>query len=287
MIASARLTGAVNSSSRVVFEPGQGSSQHGRQSFVADAVTAGSTMLLLQGTLPILLFTPQHDPLDHLHASETKLTLKGGTNAEQAPQVDYTQNVFIPFLQKHFLPSEDAADADHGCETSARVEMKLEKRGYYPKGGGVVHVHIKPLPPGKTLRPVNLRSRGRVISIRGIAHYAGLPTSIGTAMVRGALERLKADKIVSDDGTGIINDSTVDTCGSVDIEHRREPKATTTGAGSGIVLWAELEGGGFIGGSAVGRKGIDPIHIGAQAADELIKSLNNGGCIDEASALCS
>lgn len=256
---------------------------------MADAVTAGSTMLLLQGTLPILLFALQHDPLDHLNASETKLTLKGGTNAEQAPQVDYTQNVFIPFLQKHFLPSEDAADADNGYgdgKAGAMVEMKLEKRGYFPKGGGVVHVHIKPLPPGKTLRPINLRSRGRVISIRGIAHYAGLPTSIGTGMVRGALERLKADKIVSDDGTRIINDSTVDTY-PVHIEHHREPRGTTTGAGSGIVLWAELEGGGFLGGNAVGRKGIDPMHIGAQAADELIKSLNNGGCIDEASTLFS
>ena len=244
-------------------------------------------MLLLQGALPILLLTPQHDPLDQLHASETKLTLKGGTNAEQAPQVDYTQNVFMPFLQKHILPSEDPTDAENGRGdggTSATVEMKFEKRGYYPKGGGVVHVHVRPLAPGETLRSVNLRSRGRVISIRGIAHYAGLPASIGTDMVRGALERLKADRIVSDDGTRIIGDSTVDTH-SVHIEHHREPKAMTTGAGSGIVLWAELEGGGFIGGSAVGRKGIDPMHIGAQAADELIKSLNNGGCIDEASAL--
>jgi RNA 3'-terminal phosphate cyclase (ATP) len=243
-------------------------------------------MLLLQTALPILLFTQNHNNL----ALETNLTLKGGTNAEQAPQVDYTQNVFIPFLRKHFLGSEDATN-ENSCgdgETSASVEMKLERRGYFPKGGGVVHVLVKPLPAGKALRPIVLRNRGRVISIRGAAHYADLPTSIGTGMVRGALERLKAAGIVTDDvgGARIVNDINTVDVHSVHFEHRREPKATTTGAGSGIVLWAELEGGGIIGGSAIGRKGIDPKHIGAQAADELVKSLNNGGCIDEASTTC-
>lgn len=239
-------------------------------------------MLLLQTALPILLFTQNHNKL----ALETKLTLKGGTNAEQAPQVDYTQNVFIPFLRKHFLGSEDATN-ENG-ETSVSVEMKLERRGYFPKGGGVVHVRVKPLPAGKALRPIVLRSRGRVISIHGAAHYADLPTSIGTGMVRGALERLKAAGIVTDDvgGARIVNDINTVDVHSVHFEHRREPKATTTGAGSGIVLWAELEGGGIIGGSAIGRKGIDAKHIGAQAADELVKSLNNGGCIDEASTTC-
>ncbi len=162
-------------------------------------------MLLLQTALPILLLTQNHDHLDQRHVLETKLTLKGGTNAEQAPQVDYTQNVFIPFLRKHFLGSSEDATNENSCgdgEMNASVEVKLERRGYFPKGGGVVHVHVKPLPPGKALRPIVLRNRGRVISIRGIAHYAGLSTSIGTGMVRGALERLKAAGFVTDDVGG-------------------------------------------------------------------------------------
>ena len=130
-----------------------------------------------------------------------------------------------------------------------------------------------------------------MLSIRGIAHYADLPASIGTGMVQGALERLKSACIIPTDvtnpGTGAdvntLQDLPVE---AVQIECRREARSSTTGAGSGIVLWAELEGGALIGGSAVGRKGLDPASVGAQAVEELIASLESQGCVDEASGLC-
>ncbi|KAK2467092.1 hypothetical protein APHAL10511_001350 [Amanita phalloides] len=272
-IASAKLTGAYNSSTQVVFEPGDCSQQHVGQEFMADAVTAGSTMLLLQIALPILLFNVYKGPLVQLQSSAIKLTLKGGTNAELAPQVDYTHNVFLLFLQKHFLAREDSTGMN------ATIEVEVERRGYYPKGGGVVHIHIKPLLPGTALQPVKLRHYGRVLSIRGIAHYAGLPTSIGKDMVRGALERLRAAQFMTDERTSatMTDDNAISIC----VEQRREPRDMTTGAGNGIVLWAELEGGGYVGGSAVGRKGMDPRHVGSQAAEELVKSLNKRSCVDE------
>lgn len=67
----------------------------------------------------------------------------------------------------------------------------------------------------------------------------------------------------------------------IQISCRREPPQLTTGAGSGIVLWAELDGGGVIGGSAVGAKSFEPEKTGEQAADELVRGLNEGGCVDE------
>jgi len=41
-----------------------------------------------------------------------------------------------------------------------------------------------------------------------------------------------------------------------------------------------------VGGSAVGRKGVDPTITGEEAARELIKGLDNGGCVDEVCHLC-
>lgn len=38
---------------------------------------------------------------------------------------------------------------------------------------------------------------------------------------------------------------------------------------------------GMIGGSAVGRKGIAPEKVGEEAAEELIRGLEGGGCVDE------
>jgi RNA 3'-terminal phosphate cyclase (ATP) len=67
----------------------------------------------------------------------------------------------------------------------------------------------------------------------------------------------------------------------IDIQVKRERNEDVMGGGSGIVLWAELGGGGVVGGSAVGKKGIAADVVGQQAADELVKGLEGGGCVDE------
>jgi RNA 3'-terminal phosphate cyclase (ATP) len=110
-IASAKLTGAVNGSMKIEFIPG---SPKIPGHFVADAVTAGSTTLLLQIAFPLLLF-PKHPS----EISISSLLLKGGTNAEQAPQIDYTGNVFMPFMRRHF---------------GITAEVQVNRRGYYPRG---------------------------------------------------------------------------------------------------------------------------------------------------------
>ncbi|KAF8078184.1 RNA 3'-terminal phosphate cyclase domain-containing protein [Lyophyllum atratum] len=235
-ISSARLTGATNGSMSIDFTPGRIALPG---NFTADSVTAGSTTLLLQVALPLLLFAPTPTP-------PSSLTLLGGTNATQAPQIDYT---------KH---------------------LEITKRGYFPKGGGEVRVTIAPFSEGgerTLLRAARVLERGRVRHVGGIAHFAGLPMSVGREMVLGARRRLgelKGLNPPSDEGDV-----------GVDIEYKRERNEDTKGAGSGIVLWAELEGGGVIGGSAVGRKGADPHKVGEEAAEELLRGLQAGGCVDE------
>jgi hypothetical protein len=95
-------------------------------------------------------------------------------------------------------------------------------------------------------------------------------------MVEGARQKLGSFSALSSDLEKI----------PVKIDCKRERNEVTTGAGSGIVLWAELEGGGMVGGSALGRKGIDPAAVGAEAAMELIRGLEAGGCVDEVCHLC-
>ncbi|KAF9557701.1 RNA 3'-terminal phosphate cyclase [Agrocybe pediades] len=237
-IASAQLTGAQNGSSEIEFIPGHIALPN---HYTADSITAGSITLLLQVALPLLLFSPKPVPA-------STLTLLGGTNATMAPQVDYTKHVFLPFIQRHF--------------GATNISLDINKRGYYPKGGGEVVMSVVPLSgPTEKLRSFSLMERGRVKWISGIAHYAGLPTVVGKGMVEGAERRLAE--------AGFSKES------------MREPNSLTRGAGSGIVLWAELEGGGMIGGSAVGTKGVPPEKVGEQAADELIKGLMDGGCVDE------
>ncbi|GLB35179.1 putative RNA 3'-terminal phosphate cyclase (RTC), insert domain [Lyophyllum shimeji] len=245
-ISSARLTGATNGSMSIDFAPGQITLP---RSFTADSVTAGSTTLLLQIALPLLVFAPSS-------TSASRLTLLGGTNATQAPQIDYTKHVFLPFMRRHF-----------GLEG---VQLDIVKRGYYPKGGGEVRVDVE---PRTRLQAARVLERGRVRRVEGIAHFAGLPMSVGREMVQGARRRLGEAKELNppEDEREV----------EVDIKYHRERNEDTKGAGSGIVLWAELEGGGVIGGSAVGRKGTDPHKVGEEAAEELLRGLRSGGCVDE------
>jgi RNA 3'-terminal phosphate cyclase (ATP) len=157
------------------------------------------------------------------------------------------------------------------------VSLDLKRRGYYPKGGGEVLVSVYPLLQGEKLRPISLLNKGKIKGIRGIAHYAKLPSHIGRDMKYGAECALEEagyqihHDTQPEDGEGVL----------VDILDDRESNDIAIAGGSGIVLWTELGGGGIIGGSAVGRKGLNAKGVGAEAAKELLRGLERGGCVDE------
>lgn len=104
----------------------------------------------MQVALPCLLFAN----------SSTSLTLCGGTNTEMAPQVDYMTEIFRPNLEKF----------------GATFDFELTKRGYFPKGGGVIKVTVNPV---KSLKNIQLTDQGRLKSLYGWSFVAGtLPMHI-------------------------------------------------------------------------------------------------------------
>jgi RNA 3'-terminal phosphate cyclase (ATP) len=237
-ICSANLTGAQKGSCSIDFSPG---STKLPGHFSADPGTAGATTLLLQVSLPCLLFSTSPTP--------STLTLLGGTNAIQAPQIEYTQHVFFPFLRQHF-----------GLD----LLLDIQKQGFYPKGGGVVFCTISPTTG--PLRAVNLIERGAVTSIEGLAFVGNLPKKIADTMHEAATTKLVAAGISPD----IIN-----------ITCTLNKRDRAIGHGSGIILWAKTEGGCVLGGSAIGKSGLDPASVGDSAAAELLRNLEHGGCVDE------
>ncbi|KAH8102873.1 RNA 3'-terminal phosphate cyclase [Cristinia sonorae] len=243
-ICSGALTGCKVKSTSITLQPGT-VKPFGR--YLADPRTAGSTTLLLQIALPCLIFasqdaTPQ-DPVD--------LTLRGGTNATQAPQIDWTEQILLPFLRQHY-----------GLDP----RVTIRKRGYFPKGGGEIHFTI-PTIPGP-LPPITLTNRGNIISVKGKAWVAGLPRSLALEMRKAARRALIASAL------GITEDI-------IEIEAIREEPRDAVGSGSGIVLWAETDEGCRIGGSCIGLKGKDTMDVGEEAAQELIRNLAHGACVDE------
>lgn len=114
------------------------------------AATYRSISLLLQAALPIAIFAPGPVTLD----------LRGGTNADMAPQVDFLSEIFRPNMERF----------------GASFDFDLIRRGYFPKGGGHCSVAVKPV---HSLRPVQLTDAGRVQSFFGWSYVAGsLPIKV-------------------------------------------------------------------------------------------------------------
>lgn len=184
-ICNGKLKGGHISSTEIEFWPGKLSGG----SFRAAIKTAGSISLLLQVALPCLLYSN----------AKTTLTLEGGTNAEMAPQIDYTTEVFRPYLEKF----------------GGTFDFDLIKRGYFPKGGGKVVVNVNPV---EQLNAIELLDRGTITSIYGWSFVAGtLPLHLAHAMTNAAVSKLKnvfsnvqietykeEQKIAPDNGSGIM-----------------------------------------------------------------------------------
>lgn len=134
-----------------------------------------------------------------------------------------------------------------------------------------MHVTVFPGVEGAKLTAASVLERGAITRIGGIAHVAGLPAHLAKTMADSAIARLAASGFAPDAAVPV----------PVEIASTREKNENTVGGGSGVVLWAELAGGGMIGGSAVGSKQKDAVGVGEEAANELIKGLEAGGCVDE------
>lgn len=153
------MTGANIGSTEIKFLPGEIKGG----AYSAQVKTAGSISLLLQVALPCTL----------LADSPVSLSLQGGTNAEMAPQIDYTTEVFRPIMEKF----------------GATFDFELFRRGYFPKGGGKVEIKVNPV---GQLKPINLTDRGNITKIYGWSFVAGtLPERLSNQIADAAVNSLK------------------------------------------------------------------------------------------------
>ncbi|XP_069673562.1 RNA 3'-terminal phosphate cyclase [Periplaneta americana] len=231
-ISKGKLKGGEIGSTEVVLHPGKVKCGE----YFADTGTAGSVGLLIQVALPCIMFSN----------GTTILKLRGGTNAEMAPQIDYTTEIFRPLLERF----------------GATFDYKIIRRGYFPKGGGEVHIRVNPV---KQLKAVSLVDSGHVVRIWGWAFVAGsLPIKVAHLMADSAVQTLRSALRNVD----------------VNIERYKEHPDEAVGTGSGINLVAETSTGCLLGGSALGKRELKAEQVGQNAANELLQSINAGACVD-------
>ena len=162
-ITGGKLTGAELNSQEMTFEPG--SIRGGEYHFSTGS--AGSTMLIAQTIVPILLQAPE----------PSRVFLEGGTHAPGAPVFEFFDRVFLPCLRRM------------GCE----VQAKLERSGFYPVGGGQVELEIQPAAGWK---PFELEDRGPLVSGSITAAGSGIDTQILEDEIRIAAELIARPELV-------------------------------------------------------------------------------------------
>ncbi len=199
---------------------------------IIDIQTAGSITLLFQSLLLPLIFS----------GKRFTLTLKGGTDVSWSPQYDYFAQIVFPNFLRY-------------CAGTVR----LQRRGYYPKGQGEIVLDIKKkwsyadiLSGAVCLKPFSLLEQGTFVKVAGISHASSDLASVCVAerQVKAATVHLLKWKV------------------PVEIISSYSHAAST---GSGITLLAIFTG------NSADADNINPVRLGADVLGAQGKKAENVG----------
>lgn len=145
-ICDAEAIGAHLSSRELTFRPGR--QRAARYAFAIG--TAGSSTLVIQTVLPALLTAKE----------PSSVLVTGGTHNRGSPPFDFLARAFVPLLAR----------------MGAHVDIELTRHGFYPRGGGEIHVSVEPVTHWAKL---DLHERGAHGNSYAEAYVAALPMHVG------------------------------------------------------------------------------------------------------------
>ncbi len=222
----ARLVNAKAGSTEIEFFPGE---------FIGgkhdiDIKTAGAISLVLQTlTFPAVFC-----------GKELSFAIKGGTHVRWSPPMDYFTDIFCFFLKK----------------LGISINAEVKKYGFYPKGGGLVEISIKPT---ETLKKADFTERGKMRFIN--------TKSIVTEGLKGA----RVAERQSDALKKALNKKEV---------HSETAYVHSLSNSSHIFAGIFYENAA-LGARALGERGKPAEKVGTEAADAIKKQIDSGACLDE------
>lgn len=191
--------------------------------------TAGSATLVLQAALPPLLRAD----------GPSRLTVEGGTHTLHAPIWEHLERSYLPVLER----------------MEVETEARLERHGFYPAGGGRVHLEIDP--SDGPLRPVERRERGSLERLAVTAILADLPGHIARRELETFTDALSV------------------------WEFTRRVDAVDAAASPGNALFATVESdAGVVVLSEMGEKGRPAEDVARQLADRTRRYLDGAAAVD-------
>ncbi|MCD6434437.1 MAG: RNA 3'-phosphate cyclase [Candidatus Diapherotrites archaeon] len=226
-ITNAKVNGMFLNSRTLYFEPRRIEDC----SIAANIGSAGSVFLALQSVMLPALF------------ANLQIKLFGGTDVPFATPSAFFSDVFLREVNS----------------IGARFEFELVKRGYYPKGNGLVKFNSKKI--NRKLKPIEVLERGSLQYIKCVAHCASLPKEIADTLARTAKNYLLR-KIDTDWHQEVVVD----------------PNKETSGMGLDLIAFFEHS---VLAVNVLGRKGNNAEQLAIKAAKQLIAKLNSEIVYDE------
>jgi RNA 3'-terminal phosphate cyclase (ATP)/RNA 3'-terminal phosphate cyclase (GTP) len=223
-ICNAQIEGMHIGSEELTFIPGE----LAFQDLEFDIGTAGSITLLMQALLI---------PVSQAK-STVSIRLKGGTHVAWSPTMDYFNYIFCPYLKR----------------IGISVESEVLRYGFYPKGGGEIHITIS---ASDHILPLNLIKRSGIpnISACSVATENLSPARVAERQLEGAKEMLSIQK-----------------------ETASYVSALSTG--TALLLYAEFDNC-ILGASQLGRQGVPAEDIGSKTARDLHQLLSTPTTVDQ------
>ena len=183
------------------------------------------------GSIPMILMTVI--PAVSLSNNRLELEISGGTDVKASPTIDYIRHVVA---QSH---------GNMGIRFSANVL----KRGYYPKGGGIVRAIIEPCKEPNTIELLAMRDvEPRITSVCG-----QLPRHVAERQTSSAMLALEKKGIRCSNYAASIE--------------------TSVSPGSSILIYSSSDFGPYVGGDSIGEPGKRAESVGAEAAERFLESI--------------
>jgi RNA 3'-terminal phosphate cyclase (ATP) len=248
-ICDAEVDGASEGSTTVTFRP-NGINTGG---YAVDVGTAGSLTLMFDAVLP--LATRPDEPI--------AVTATGGTDVKWSPSLAYFRRVKLPLLREYGL----------------QAAVEVDRRGFYPTGGGTATLWLAPSSIGR----IDLPERGSTIAAR-------VDSTETTDLAHASVAERQADTVVEavpeidrPDGD---SDSEVDHSDHESVSDEEVPLVERTvrtvdadSAGSAVLMRIDTEDA-IVGFDALGETGKPAEDVGREAADAAHEFLQSDAAVD-------
>ncbi|OGF66542.1 MAG: RNA 3'-terminal-phosphate cyclase [Candidatus Fischerbacteria bacterium RBG_13_37_8] len=228
-ICDAKVEGAAQRSLEITFAPGEIKSG----SYEFRIKSAGSASLLFHAVyLPLAM-----------QQSPSELLFQGGTHVSWSPTFDYINECWVWFMNKMGL----------------KIQVSMEKAGFYPHGGGLIKAIIHPL---EKIVPIKLLERGKLVNLKIYSAHTNLRDEVAKRQAEAA-QRILISYVNSYENMSV-------QCGSLSSLSRNTTIAISAVFEQTVCCFTGL-----------GEKGKLAEQVAAEACNKFISFLDSGATADE------